>query len=116
MNKPVAGFNAHPENINRNGAPKKEWTWSGLIREHMEKLGADGKAVKDAVTASLVAKALEGDVVAIKEIGNRIDGMPEQSVTNKGTLDITYKPIMGATASVSSNEGVPQITQSNQTD
>jgi hypothetical protein len=71
---------------NPNGRPKREWTWTGLIEDAMQKLGPDKKAVKEAVVASLVAKALEGDVVAIKEIGNRLDGMPQQAIdlTTKG--------------------------------
>lgn len=85
-NKPAAGFNANPDNINKNGRPKREWTWAGLIEDQMEKLGPDKKAVKEAVAASLIAKALEGDVTAIKEVGNRIDGLPPQSIdlTSKG--------------------------------
>ena len=79
-NKPTAGFNKNPNNINKNGRPKREWTWAGLIEEQMEKVGPDKKAVKEAVAASLIAKALEGDVAAIKEVGNRIDGMPQQAV------------------------------------
>lgn len=73
---------------NPKGRPKREWTWAGLIEQQMEKLGPDKKAVKDAVAASLVAKALEGDVVAIKEIGNRIDGMPVQKNEHSGKLEI----------------------------
>lgn len=107
-NKPTTGFHTNPDRINKNGRPKREWTWAGLIEEQMEKLGPDKKAVKEAVAASLIAKALEGDVTAIKEVGNRIDGLPPQTINQSGDLNITYKPIMGGTADVSSDESLPQ--------
>jgi hypothetical protein len=83
--KPTAGFNVHPENINRDGPPKKLWTWSGLIREKME-MTKDGKEIKGLVIDSLIGKAIGGDINAIKEVGNRIDGMPIQNndITSKG--------------------------------
>ena len=79
-------FKKGDPNINRKGAPPKEWSWAGLIRKQMEATGLDGREVREAVTASLVAKALEGDVNAMKEIGNRLDGMPKQSndITSNG--------------------------------
>lgn len=87
--------NPHPRpflktgaDANPNGRPPKEWTWSGLLKEKMEELGPDKRAVKEAVAASLLAKALEGDVVAIKEIGNRIEGLPKQVIEQNGTLDV----------------------------
>lgn len=85
-NTPTTGFHTNPERINRNGAPEKEWTWTGLIREHLDRLGVDGKSVKDAVTASLIAKAMDGDVAALKEIGNRIDGLPKQTIEHSGEI------------------------------
>lgn len=71
---------------NPNGRPPKEWTWSGLLKEKMEAMiGEDGLTIKDAVASSLLTKAMEGDVSAIKEVGNRVDGMPAQA------LDLTSK-------------------------
>lgn len=77
------------EVTNPSGRPKREWTWAGLIEDQLEKLGPDKKPVKEAVAAILVTKALEGDVVAIKEVGNRIDGMP----TQKTDLSIKEIPV-----------------------
>jgi len=81
MAKPQS-FKKNDPRINRNGRPKAEWTWSGVLRQAMEKQ-IDAKQVKELVSEALMDKALQGDVQAIKEIGNRIDGMPKQ------TTDIT---------------------------
>lgn len=79
-NKPTVGFHTHPERRNNKGAPKKEWTWAGLIRAAMEKKNLDGEEIKEEVANVLVAKAMDGDVQALKELGNRIDGLPKQQV------------------------------------
>lgn len=71
-------FSKGDPNINRKGAPPKEWTWAGLIRQAMEQKNLDGEPIKKAVSQALVDKAMEGDVQALKEVGNRLDGMPIQ--------------------------------------
>jgi hypothetical protein len=85
-NKPTTGFHTNPERINKNGAPIKPWTWAGLLRESLDEKDENGIEYKVHVTKSLRLKAMEGDVQAIKEYGNRIDGLPPQSVdvTSKG--------------------------------
>ena len=72
-------FKKADKNINRKGAPKKDWTWGSLIRQALDELDDKGVPIKKSVSSALVLKALTGDVQAIKEIGNRIDGMPKQS-------------------------------------
>lgn len=80
--KPVASFKPGDPRINRKGAPVKEWTWAGLIRQKMDEAlpGKDKKFIKDAVATSLAEKAISGDVPAIKEIGDRIDGKAPQFI------------------------------------
>lgn len=87
----IANLKKKGADANPNGRPKREWTWTGLIEDQLEKLGPDNKAVKEAVASVLVAKALEGDIVAIKEIGNRVEGMPKQAIEQTGSIDLTYK-------------------------
>lgn len=79
-------FTKGDPNINRKGAPPKAWTWAGVVRTMMEESESDGEPVKVKVARALKLKAFEGDVLAIKEIGNRIDGMPQQStdITTNG--------------------------------
>lgn len=86
-NIPSTGFHTNPERINRKGAPKKEWTWAGLIRDAMERRNLDGESVKEAVADVLVGKAMEGDVAALKELGNRLDGLPKQSIEHSSDVD-----------------------------
>ena len=51
--------------------------------------GPDGERVPKLrmVAEQLVAKALEGDLQAIKEIADRIDGKPAQAIAISGSLD-----------------------------
>lgn len=94
-------FKKGDPNINRNGAPKRAWTWSGVLEKAMEikmtsKTGEE-RTVKQIVATSLIDQAINGNVVAAKEIMNRMDGMPKQEtdITTGGdkinTL-IVYKP------------------------
>jgi len=83
----AGGFDEHPEHINRKGAPKKEWTWAGVYRAELEKVGDDKKTVKSKVAKAIIAKAIEGDVQAVKEIANRTDGMPRQNIGLDGGED-----------------------------
>ena len=50
----------------------------------------------------LVTKAMEGDVTALKEIGDRLDGKPTQAVDLGGELEITKieRVIVNATNTV----------------
>lgn len=77
-NPPTNGFDKRTKDINLKGAPKKEWTMRSVIIDALERKTADGTPMKQGVAEALVDKALEGDVVAIREINNRIDGMPVQ--------------------------------------
>lgn len=84
MATPVAGFNTNPQNINRNGPPKREWTIKGLLEEALEEEDETGIPYKKIITHKLRALAKAGDMVAIKEINQRLDGMPQQDVTSGG--------------------------------
>lgn len=97
MAKPVAGFNTNPQNINRKGQPKREWTVQGLIEQAMEEEDETGVPYKKTVYFKLVKLAAGGDVVAIKELNNRLDGMPQQrtDLTSggkelKGLIEVSY--------------------------
>lgn len=89
-------FRKGDKNINRRGAPKKEWTMSQLIREALEEsrvvFGGKREMTKKLLVQRLLDKALiEGDMVAIKEINNRLDGLPvqpiDQNVTGKLVIE-----------------------------
>lgn len=61
---------------NPKGAPKKEWTFRSLLLESLEEKDEKGTPYKKVITKKLASLAARGDIVAIKEVGNRIDGLP----------------------------------------
>lgn len=90
-NPPTNGFDKRRDDINRKGAPEKPWTFAGLLRDAMDAQNLDGEPIKKAVAQALVDKALTQDVQAIREIANRIDGMPVQKNVLTGDEDNPIK-------------------------
>lgn len=84
---------------NPGGRPKKDWTWAGLyIQELKRKLKTtDGKKIdpKVAIAKRIIKMAIDGDLNAIKELSNRIDGMPQQSMEHSGEI-ANPTPIYGS--------------------
>lgn len=64
---------------NRNASKTK--LWEDAIRRAV--LADDGKRLR-AIAERLLDKAAEGDVAAIKELGDRLDGKPKQSTELTG--------------------------------
>ncbi|MBU1092558.1 hypothetical protein KJ836_02735 [Patescibacteria group bacterium] len=79
MAKPQS-FKPGDPRINRKGAPKKEWTMTALYKEAGDEADETGVPMKLIVAKKLWKLASKGDVTAIKELGNRIDGMPKQGI------------------------------------
>lgn len=79
------GFHTHPERINRDGGPPKTHWWSELLKERAE---AEDRAKKlknkEIMADALIEKAKQGDIAAIKEFGDRVQGKAPQSV---GSID-----------------------------
>lgn len=88
MPRPTLGFDKNPQNINRKGAPKKDWTMASLIREAAEEAGETGEPRSKIIARKLADLAEKGDMQAIKEFNNRLDGMPKQTLEHEGGLDI----------------------------
>lgn len=65
-------------NANPKGRPKKEWTMKGLIEEALEEEDEKGVPYKKLIAKKLRILAVKGDMTAIKEVNNRLDGMPMQ--------------------------------------
>lgn len=69
------------------GAQADQW-WKDAIRRVAaeETDGPDGKKIRKLrlVATKLFEAALDGDVVAMKEIGDRLDGRPRQQVNHGG--------------------------------
>lgn len=85
---------------NPKGRPPKDWTMTSLIREALEESN-ETKVPRNKIIARKLAELAEkGDMQAIKEINNRLDGMPKQSVEHSGQVVI---PILGGHALQSNN-------------
>ena len=86
-------------NANPKGRPKREWTWAGLYQKAVEEKAKEGKGkVKDSIARKLAELADRGDVVAIKELANRMDGMPTQAVDHTTKGEKLPTPIYGGKA------------------
>jgi ribosomal protein L17 len=77
------------------GAENKDKSWRDAVRAAVNELRKDedsSKKIKSLrlLARKLVTKALEGDVAAIKEVGDRLDGKATQQVTVDKTLTVTH--------------------------
>jgi hypothetical protein len=76
---------------NPNGRPKSEWTWAGVLKKALEEAPeGDPRQYKELIAESLRLKAIEGDVQAIKEFGDRIDGKPKQSLDVENSGEVKF--------------------------
>lgn len=64
---------------NRNASKSK--LWEDAIRRAV--LADDGRRLR-AIAERLLDKAAEGDVAAMKEVGDRLDGKPRQAIEHTG--------------------------------
>lgn len=66
---------------NPNGRPPKERCFANMLRIAINEAVAGGGGTKlRAVADALVAKGMDGDVSAIKEIADRLDGKVPQAI------------------------------------
>lgn len=97
---------------NPNGAPKKSWTWSGLLEAVGEEIETkSGKKFKDLVSKRLWIDAINGSLGAQKEIMNRMEGMPKQSTEHSGSIAI---PILGGQTNVHTNPSNTEVDETPQ--
>lgn len=62
------------------GRPKRSWTMAGLIEESLDEADETGITFKDIITRKLRSMAARGDMQAIKEVIDRIDGKSKESL------------------------------------
>ncbi len=87
---------------NKNATKNRLWT-DALNRAL---LADDGKKLRS-LADKLISRAEEGDVTALKEIGDRMEGKPAQSVILAGELGITQR------ASDLSDDALAEIVNAN---
>lgn len=86
---PAGGFNVHPENINKNGRPPKGWAWSDILEDLGEVTDLkSGKTWKEMVGRRLWLECLKGNVLAIKELFNRMEGLPRIKMEVDSKVDM----------------------------
>lgn len=79
---------------NRNGA-KENRLWGETIRRAVTQ--HNGKKLRD-LADQLIKKAEEGDIQALRELGDRIDGKPAQAIVgpDNGPLQVMEVPWLPA--------------------
>lgn len=75
---------------NRNRASSASWAHSIRLAIKTRSL-AEQKQILAAIAEVLIDKALDGNMEAIKEIGDRIDGKSTQMVLTNHNLTLTHK-------------------------
>ncbi|KKL10752.1 hypothetical protein LCGC14_2552650 [marine sediment metagenome] len=94
--KPATGFHTNPERINKKGRPPAGESWAEILREIGEEIHPKtGKPFKEAVSRKIWNKAVGGDTQSIKEIMNRMDGMPKQSHEVEGNVTFVIDKSLG---------------------
>ena len=74
---------------NPGGRPKKDWTWANLLEQVGEEIEPkSGKKFKELVSKRLWVACINGNIVAIKELFNRMDGMPSQHTELDGNITV----------------------------
>ena len=76
--------------LNNNNANANNRLWADTIRRAV--VQSDGERLRR-IAEALLTKAEDGDMTAIKELGDRLDGKANLSVDLKGGLEITQKVI-----------------------
>ncbi len=72
------------------GSQNKDKPFRDALRIELAAAGDDAKALR-AIAAKMIKLAEDGDMQAIKEIGDRLDGKPAQAVEMSGDLTITHE-------------------------
>lgn len=69
------------------GRPPKEKSFSNMLNIAIKEAHDEGRDKLRAVADALVAKAIAGDVAAIKEVADRLDGKVPQAVVGDAESD-----------------------------
>lgn len=77
-----------PAPIGNRNAVKENRLWSEAIRRALvQKNGAKLRRLAD----RLIERAEEGDIAALKEIGDRMDGKPAQAIVGADGGDLVFR-------------------------
>lgn len=100
---------------NPGGRPKRDWTWASLYEEEVQNQldTKDGKKVdaRKAVAMRLIKMAIDGDIQAIRELTNRMDGMPVQKNVHAGDEENPIKLDITATLKKAYGQRITKTTR-----
>lgn len=82
--------------LNPAGRPKGILSWTGMLKKVIEEdyaVRGDGTKVSklEAVAKKLIELSIQGEVQAIRELGDRLEGKPKQTV--EGDLKLTLSSL-----------------------
>ena len=78
---------------------KGEKHWRDAVQLAVNRMVDDGKDTRRAlkiIAEKVVTLAMEGDMAAIKEIGDRLDGKAHQSLDTTATVDVRVTEVKDA--------------------
>jgi hypothetical protein len=78
-NRPGTFYSRDPRQ-NRKGRPKKGAALTDILNFKLDQKTDDAKLQREAIADKLIELAKDGNIVAIKYIFNRLDGMPTQAI------------------------------------
>jgi hypothetical protein len=83
-------------NPSQGGKPDKLMRGALLLALHRKAEDAEGRPTKRLalVANALVEAAIQGDVLAIREIYDRVDGKPSQALDVSGTVVLTLEALL----------------------
>ncbi len=76
------------KSLNPNGRPRKNWTMAELTEQALEEADETGIPFNKLIAIKLRTLALRGDMQAIKEIYDRMDGKAKESLEHSGAVEI----------------------------
>lgn len=82
------GFASHPENINRNGRPRKGMAWSDVVIDIGEDELPNGTTKKEYIVQKVYDLAKNGEVKAIKLLWDSLVGN-KQTIQHSGSMEHT---------------------------
>ncbi len=80
----MKGHSGNPE-----GRRVEPRPWQEALRLAVSDTTPDGRQRLRAIAEKVVEQALAGDMEAIREIGNRLDGRPRQEVALDASVDVS---------------------------
>ena len=87
--KQLAAERSSEVNKGNTNSSKNNRLWADTLKRAL--LQADGNKIR-AIADALIEKAASGDVSAIRELGDRVDGKPTQQIdqTTEHSGEVTY--------------------------